>query len=160
MKGITLHQPWASLIACGYKRFETRSWKTSYRGQLLIHAAKRFADEEGRDVVVSAFKHWKNPELPRTLRSFPYQAIVATCELTNCIPMNEQFINQQTDLELLVGCWKVGRFAWQLENICPVTLISTKGYQGLWNVSENLKLNKFRLTPWRSEVTPMRPETK
>lgn len=41
MKAITLWQPWASLLACGAKGYETRSWATSYRGQIAIHAAKK-----------------------------------------------------------------------------------------------------------------------
>ncbi len=39
MKAITLWQPWASLIAIGAKKIETRSWATKYRGPLAIHAA-------------------------------------------------------------------------------------------------------------------------
>jgi len=35
MTAISIHQPWASLIAFGEKRYETRSWKTDYRGLLL-----------------------------------------------------------------------------------------------------------------------------
>ena len=37
-RALTLHQPWASLIAIGAKTMETRSWSTSYRGPLAIHA--------------------------------------------------------------------------------------------------------------------------
>ena len=44
MKALTLHQPWASLIAIGAKKIETRSWATSYRGPLAIHAAVRKPD--------------------------------------------------------------------------------------------------------------------
>lgn len=40
MKAITLWQPWASLLACGAKHYETRSWPTNYRGPIAIHAAK------------------------------------------------------------------------------------------------------------------------
>src|SRR6476620_4962366 len=40
MKALTLTQPWATLIASGAKRVETRSWGTSYRGPVAIHAAK------------------------------------------------------------------------------------------------------------------------
>ncbi len=40
MKAISLWQPHASLVVAGVKRFETRSWATSYRGRLAIHAAK------------------------------------------------------------------------------------------------------------------------
>jgi len=39
MRAITIHQPYASLIACGAKRLETRSWRTNYRGRIAIHAA-------------------------------------------------------------------------------------------------------------------------
>ncbi len=41
MKAITIWQPWASLLACGAKQYETRSWATSYRGPIAIHAAKK-----------------------------------------------------------------------------------------------------------------------
>jgi hypothetical protein len=36
IKAISLWQPWASFIPQGLKHYETRSWKTSYRGKLLI----------------------------------------------------------------------------------------------------------------------------
>jgi hypothetical protein len=42
MKALTLTQPWATLVAIGAKTIETRSWPTSYRGPLAIHAAKGY----------------------------------------------------------------------------------------------------------------------
>lgn len=36
IKAISLHQPWASMIARGEKTIETRMYKTSHRGELLI----------------------------------------------------------------------------------------------------------------------------
>ena len=44
MKAITLYQPWASLVACGAKHYETRSWAPPREliGQTIaIHAAKK-----------------------------------------------------------------------------------------------------------------------
>nr|WP_320146014.1 ASCH domain-containing protein [uncultured Anaeromusa sp.] len=41
MKAITILQPWASLIACGAKKIETRGWATKYRGPIAIHAGKK-----------------------------------------------------------------------------------------------------------------------
>ena len=38
MKVLTLRQPWATLVAEGIKQYEFRSWKTNYRGKVLIHA--------------------------------------------------------------------------------------------------------------------------
>ena len=40
MKAITIKQPWATLIAKGYKEYEFRTWKTKYRGEILIHSGK------------------------------------------------------------------------------------------------------------------------
>jgi hypothetical protein len=41
MRIITVRQPWASLIVAGVKDVENRTWPTSYRGPVLIHAGKR-----------------------------------------------------------------------------------------------------------------------
>ena len=38
MRVITLKQPWATLVAEGIKKYEFRSWKINYRGEILIHA--------------------------------------------------------------------------------------------------------------------------
>lgn len=45
MKALSLTQPWASLVALGEKRIETRSWSTPWRGLLAIHAAKTFPQD-------------------------------------------------------------------------------------------------------------------
>lgn len=42
MKALTLYEPWASLVALGAKKIETRSWPTKYRGPLAIRAAKSY----------------------------------------------------------------------------------------------------------------------
>jgi hypothetical protein len=52
MKELSIRQPWAWLIIAGHKDVENRSWTTTYRGPLLIHAARRpddvMADIENR----------------------------------------------------------------------------------------------------------------
>jgi len=40
MKALCVLQPWAWAIIHGGKRIENRTWRTSYRGPLLIHAAR------------------------------------------------------------------------------------------------------------------------
>ncbi len=42
MKALSIRQPWAWLIANGYKDIENRSWRTNFRGEFLIHAGKKF----------------------------------------------------------------------------------------------------------------------
>ena len=43
MKCLSIQQPWAWLIVNGFKDCENRSWYTSYRGPILIHAGKKLA---------------------------------------------------------------------------------------------------------------------
>lgn len=47
MKALSLWQPWATLMAYGLKRVETRSWAIRHRGPLLIHAAKKWTPDLG-----------------------------------------------------------------------------------------------------------------
>lgn len=43
MKALTIRQPWAWAILHAGKGIENRSWTTSYRGPLAIHAAVTYA---------------------------------------------------------------------------------------------------------------------
>ena len=40
IKALSLHQPWANRIRSGEKTIETRMWRTSYRGEILICSTK------------------------------------------------------------------------------------------------------------------------
>ncbi|MEA4895901.1 MAG: ASCH domain-containing protein [Oscillospiraceae bacterium] len=101
VKALTLHQPWASLLALGLKH-ETRSWATSYRGPIAIHAAAQptrkdlFAIEEP-DVLFSIYAALQNngliPKCPKpvTLEYFingnealPLGCVIATGSLVEC----------------------------------------------------------------------------
>ncbi|MDD5699521.1 MAG: ASCH domain-containing protein [Victivallaceae bacterium] len=54
MKVLSVQQPWAWAIIEGFKDIENRSWQTSYRGGLLIHAGKKF-DLAGYDWIRDNF---------------------------------------------------------------------------------------------------------
>ena len=159
MKIITLWQPWASMIPLGLKRYETRSWATDYRGPLLIHAAKRPVDTKGAIVWTQVLELAKKEDLPKASIGFntgkvhvdlPVGAVLAIGELTGCFEMIETkpvapivsrptvAIDSQTELELAVGDWQVGRFAWKLENIRSLDPILWKGAQGLRNAPQAL----------------------
>lgn len=62
IKALTIRQPWAELILRGRKPYELRSWRTKYRGPLVIHAAMRVNSDAARrlglnpeKLVTSAF---------------------------------------------------------------------------------------------------------
>jgi hypothetical protein len=104
MRCITIYQPWASLLACGAKKYETRSWPTKYRGPIAIHAAaKRPLRQEGMpweifDAITTALaKHYGacrfdwhlggtkiNHDGTDNGFDIPLGAIIATAELANC----------------------------------------------------------------------------
>ncbi|AXG66458.1 putative ASCH domain-containing protein [Dickeya phage vB_DsoM_JA33] len=46
MKALSVKQPWAWLLANGFKDIENRSWHTKIRGNVLIHASKGMTRKE------------------------------------------------------------------------------------------------------------------
>ena len=82
MKGraLSIRQPWAWLIACGYKDVENRDWPTRVRGVVGIHASKRF-DRDGYTWVSENFPEIRMPLPDR----FEFGAIIGRAELVDCV---------------------------------------------------------------------------
>jgi len=131
MKALTLCQPWASLVAIGVKSYETRSWRTSYRGRLAIHAAKRVVHVDG---YAGALIAARLAEAGLCLDSLPIGAVVATCTLTGCYPV-DMLWGRLVDMgdEGVFGDWRMGRYAWRLADVVPLDEpIPARGKQRLW----------------------------
>ncbi|UKP01110.1 ASCH domain-containing protein [Nostoc sp. UHCC 0870] len=142
IKAISLHQPWATFIPMGLKKYETRSWHTSYRGQLLICAAKKVSTSQKltHNYLINKYQQLlTQTDNYLEWQDLPFGCAVTLVDLTACIKMTPQFINQQPETEIDTGDWKPGRFAWQLDNIRPIVPpISVIGKQGLFNVEVDL----------------------
>jgi activating signal cointegrator 1 len=128
---ITLWQPWASLIALGEKKIETRSWPVhkNYRGPLAIHASAKvpgWARELwGQEPFLSALKEQA---------TVPVGAIIAVCNLTDCVRITREYRYTLTDQELAFGDYTPGRYAWILKDVHVLKApIQIKGRQGLWS---------------------------
>lgn len=145
MKAITLHQPWATLVAIGAKRIETRSWPTSYRGQIAIHAAASFPDY-GRKFSLQPVVYDTVGKLCRThsTRGYPLGSVLATCELVACWPIEVFDITgeysdgkvfvEMRELEREFGNYGPGRYAWILKNVREFPApIPAKGNRRIWN---------------------------
>ena len=78
MKVLTLKQPWASLVANGYKIYEFRTWKTKYRGEILIHAG------------CGVDKEWLEKVKDYGL-TFPKKKILCKVVLEDCIEIDDSF---------------------------------------------------------------------
>lgn len=108
---ITLTQPWASLMAHGWKTIETRSWRTHFRGPLAIHSAKGFP-RACRDLLVD------RPMFGALLKQsgyvcaadLPLGQVLAVCNLDNC-HRTEDMAGIISDMETELGDYGPGRFA-------------------------------------------------
>ena len=130
IRGFTFYQPWATHVASGRKQYETRSWHTSYRGLVAIHAG-----------LNTAFMDYDELQDRQT---YPVGAILAVARLTGCHPT--QVVQGVTRQEWELGDWRKGRYAWKLEHVVrldePVML---SGARGLWRLPQKLAWDLFGL---------------
>lgn len=136
MKAITVWQTWATLLATGQKHNETRSWKTNYRGEILIHAAK--TDHSGilLHIPMEELEHFQNAGV--TKGKLPTGAIIGKANLVDCFQIDEAYrrkLQRENPEELAFGDYTIGRYAWVMTD--PVLFekqIPASGKQGLWNM--------------------------
>ena len=107
MKALSIRQPWAWLIVHGGKNIENRTWKTKYRGPVLIHAGKK--------IDMAAYNQLadKGVELP-PIDDLLTGGIVGKCNIVDCV-------NHST------STWFGGPFGFVLENPKPVIFSPCRG---------------------------------
>lgn len=121
MKAISIRQPWADAIIYGGKDIENRSWATSYRGPLLIHAAATVlsgaAMDEAEDFVA------KRAPIFSPLSNPPYErgGIIGVVDLVDIVRKSD-------------SPWFVGPIGWVLANPRPLPFQAMKGRLGLFKV--------------------------
>lgn len=143
MPALTLTQPWASLMAIGAKRIETRNWSTNYRGLMAIHAAKGFP-REAREFCQGDVPYFHLTEtFGWEVEDLPLGAIVAVGELVDCrlttgmtladVVQHLDGVYEAAQDEMELGDYSPGRFAWLFRNVVSVDPpISCRGALGLW----------------------------
>lgn len=123
MKVLTIKNPWATLIVNNYKEYEFRSWKTKYRGKILIHSSQNLEKN-----MLDRFKDYN--------LNYINGAIIGEAILTDCILVDEKFNQELLKIDPIVygKANHVIKYAWKLENIKKYDEpISVKGKLGLWN---------------------------
>ena len=123
MKVLTIKEPWASLIIEGYKNYEFRSWKTNYRGKILIHA--------GLNIEKDNLVKFKDYDI-----NIQKGKIIGEAMLTDCIKVTEDFQKELLKKDKIVYGQSdhASDYAWKLENVIKYEEpISVKGKLGLWN---------------------------
>jgi hypothetical protein len=107
IKALSVNQPWAWLIVHGGKYIENRTWRTTYRGPLAIHAghSRRWLEDwytpEGEPAVVS----------PYLLRDLPHRdelvfgAVLGLVDLVDCVRYDHPFVRGNYWNDETGWCW-------------------------------------------------------
>lgn len=150
---LSLTQPWATLVAIGAKRWETRSRRSHYRGPVAIHSSKEFP-EYAQDACI------RNPfaktigrlrdklGAPSFMDVLPCGQILAVASQVRCEPA-ESLVTYLPGTELLqsstigedeayFGNYTPGRFAYELERATQVRPVPASGALGFWKFAGEL----------------------
>lgn len=109
MLALSVKQPWASLIAVGQKTIEVRTWRTEYRGPLLICASAK-------------------PDSRRIALPFEVGPLGMCLCIVDLVDIREGTARDQR--HALVNA--VGKYCWVLRNPRLVEPIPIKGRLGLF----------------------------
>ena len=109
-----------------FNKYEFRSWKTNYRGKILIHAGKTLEKD-----VEKRFEEYN--------LKYNMGYIIGEAELVDCILVDEKLEQELIKLNKTVygRSRHVRNYAWKLENIKKYEKpIHINGKLGLWNYNE------------------------
>lgn len=125
MKAITIKQPFATLIARGYKEYEFCTWKTKYRGEILIHA--------GKGIDKKAMEKFKYLNL-----DYPSGCILAKATITDCIPIDAAARKILKEKDAIVYGSIIKHTDWngygfKLEDLKEIEPILVNGKLSLWD---------------------------
>lgn len=85
---LSMHQPWASLLVLGFKRFEGREWSTKYRGPLWIHSTSQKPEPEVvEQVEAECRKHYADigEQMPPFPDRYTVGSVVGRVDLVDCL---------------------------------------------------------------------------
>jgi len=130
MKVITIKQPYATLIAKGLKKYEFRTWKTKYRGEILIHAGKGIDKEAMKKFSEYNFE-------------YPSGCIIAKVMITDCIKVTDEFrkeLKKENPLVYsnIINNKEYNGYGFKIEKVEEIEPIEINGKLSLWDYDVNL----------------------
>ena len=125
MKVITIKQPFATLIAEGYKEYEFRTWRTKFRGEILIHA--------GKGIDRKALKKFEHLNL-----DYPSGCIIAKANISDCVKVDDNLRRELSKKDPIVYSGVIKHNDWEgfgfkLENVKKINPIPINGKLSLWD---------------------------
>jgi activating signal cointegrator 1 len=138
MKCLSLWNPWALFVARGLKRNETRGWRTPYRGEMAIHAAKTTEEIYSYRLKLAeagVIASLDDPDdFPKEDADWPLGKIIAVATLKDVVPAHTVRAGLSR-MERAFGNYEGKRFAWILADIRALREpVACRGYQWLWDL--------------------------
>jgi activating signal cointegrator 1 len=137
MKAISIQQPWATLIAHGVKKFETRGWriKDSMLGErIAIHAGKSTAG-------IKQFKNYSDGLMRAAtaglqLDDLPLGAVIATARIAYVMQTDGAHAEIISGQEKVIGDWSANRYAWRFTEVVQVKPYPCRGKLSIFDIPE------------------------
>lgn len=119
MIALSIRQPWAWLIVQGYKDIENRGWSSPFRGQILIHAARKF-DHDGYEFASDFMRQNYGIEIPNPSR-YDRGGLIGLSSVIDCV-------RQST------SPWFIGPYGFVLANSRAIVFQPCKGQLGFFEI--------------------------
>lgn len=127
MKALSIQQPWAWLIAAGVKSVENRTWRTNYRGPVMIHAGKTIDHDAWREIM-SGVHPLTGRKIDVVLPSpMPVGGIVGEMEIVDCVHSH-------------ASDWFCGPWAFVLANARPLPFMACRGHLGFFEPDFDVRI--------------------
>lgn len=134
MKTLSIQQPWASLIVAGIKDVENRTWKTPFRGKVLIHTGTHKVPSTFYNKIYNEWRHVIDNHI--AYGNFP-----ELCDLpTSAIIGYATLVGFTDEGSMSDSIWDGGpdQTKWHLEDahVFDEPILGVKGKLNLWDYPE------------------------
>ena len=121
MRALSIRQPWAWLVVNGYKDIENRTWSTTFRGRIYVHAGQRMVADDYPDQ--REYTTQAGIVIPAQLAR---GAIIGEVTITGCLSFSD-------------SPWFCGPYGFTLEDpVAYDTPVPFRGQLGFFPVDEAL----------------------
>jgi hypothetical protein len=121
MKALSIRQPYAWLIVNGHKDIENRTWRTPFRGRVLIHAGINYPKRDYADDFVSYTRYYGS----YPARDEMIGGIVGVATITDCVNKSD-------------SRWFNGPYGFTLTDAKPLPFVPCIGRLGFFDVPDDV----------------------
>lgn len=118
---LSIRQPWAHAIVAGVKDVENRTWRTRFRGRVLIHAGKARDERELESYLELKREQGITEKTGGRWEKLDFGGIVGVADIVDCV-------------EWMDSPWFTGPWGFVLRNARPLPFYRCRGALGFFRV--------------------------